>query len=182
MSESNASRSQVKLIEKLCSGNLGRRKLLQAFLKDHGITDISELALREASALIEILKKSDEGSGEGKRTPLVTEKQLQFLKKLQDSAPRRDETLDFIRAARVSSLDELSVAQASSLIDALMKLPRGKASDAPISGKQIKFIQSLIKRSENAAVLKNFLAGARKKSLDELSSGEASDLIDRLKQ
>ena len=182
MASSGATKSQLNYIEKLCAGNPSREKTLKKFLKDQEVTDISELTVRDASIIIEMLKKSEDSNKGNRNVMTISGKQLQLIDKLQDSEQRKSETARYLRENHVESLNELSLNQASGLIDSLLKLPRGKPSESPVSAKQIKFIQSLLKPGGNENISKSFLREIRKKSIEELTSKEASELIDMLKK
>ncbi len=182
MASSGATKSQLSYIEKLCSDNPSRKKMLQNFLKDQEVTDVSELTVRDASIIIEKLKKLEESNKGSRNDMSISGKQLQLIDKLQDSEPRKAETARYLRENHVASVGELSLNQASALIDALLKLPRGKPSESPVSRKQIRFIQSLLKTGDNESISKSFLRDVRKKIIEELTSKEASELIDMLKK
>ena len=96
--------------------------------------------------------------------------------------PRRKVADKHMKTLGIKNLNGLSIDQASELIEILksLKVERNRG-DRLVSEKQKKFIESLIKRSRGEAITHDFLSKIGKRSIDDITSAEASNLIDILK-
>ncbi len=185
MSERGASptKKQLDFIDKLRGASPEREETVMKFLQTKEKSSISELTVPETSELIDRLK-AIKVEGENISAGFATGKQISFLTNLQDTEERRATARDFLSNLGKTSVNELSINEASELIDTLMKMPRGErldASELAPTSKQLKFIQSLQKSPNGSAIASSFLKKIRKAMLDELTRKEASELIELLK-
>lgn len=180
---SGPTRSQINFINKLTESDASRLEESENFLKHLGKGSVSELTVPEASSLIDKLKKiqvaGDEMSGSG-----PTAKQIKFIGNLQDSDERIKFTTKFLSRINKKNYSELTMSEASSLIDGLMGM-KGSGSDASrdfnVTPKQVNFIKSLQTSERETKIFGEFLTGLGKKSVEELTRTEASKLIEKLK-
>ncbi len=183
MPSGKLTRSQKNFIEKLSENSPKRMEEVQHFLVEKGAGSLDELSVPDASALIEKLKSQSEPSGI-KKSPNATKKQISFVKNLQTGQERLEFTEKFLKEHGLGSLDELSMADASSLIESLKNIRSEEGGDykeKPATPKQLDFIDKLQATDREKKVVQDFLAKMKKKSLDDLTSREASNLIERLK-
>lgn len=176
-------KKQIDFINKLRGASTEREETVQQFLKSREKADISELTVPETSELIDELKKI-KVSGEEAGAGFATGKQISFLTNLQDTEERRAFAIDFLGKMGKKSVNELSIPEASELIDTLMKMPRGErldASEMAPTTKQLRFIQSLQKSPDGSGIASSYMKKLKKKSLEELTRKEASELIEMLK-
>ncbi len=180
---SSPTKKQIDFINKLREASGEREETVSKFLKERDKNDIQELSIPETSDLIDALKKI-KVEGETLSAGFATGKQISFLTNLQDTEERRTAARDYLKNLGKDSVNELSINEASELIDTLMKMPRGERLDASEMGptaKQIKFIQSLQKNPNGSGIVSAHLKKLKKESLEELTRKEASDLIEKLK-
>lgn len=180
---SSPTKKQIDFINRLREASGEREEAVAVFLKERGKGDIQELSIPETSDLIDSLKKI-KVEGENMSGGFATGKQISFLTNLQDTEERRSAAKNYLDNLGKDSVNELSINEASELIDTLMKMPRGERLDSSEMGptsKQIKFIQSLQKNSDGTGVVSSYLKKLKKGSLEELSRKEASELIEKLK-
>ena len=176
-------KKQLDFIDKLRSASSEREDIVFKFLDSKEKGSISELSVPETSELIDRLK-AVKVEGENVSAGFATGKQISFLTNLQDTEERRSAARDYLRNLGKTSVNELSINEASELIDSLMKMPRGErldASELAPTSKQIKFIQSLQKSPNGSGITNSYLKKVRKAQLEELSRKEASELIELLK-
>ena len=183
MAETGITKNQINFIKKLQESSELREEKLQVFLKSKGKANVDELTLREASEAIDLMKKI-EVKGEKSSSPEATGKQINFISKMQDSEERVESTSKYLSSHGKSSINHLTMSEASELIDSLTKIrgdPVANATVTHATKKQIQFIKNLQDTDVRLETVKNFLSGIKKKSFDELTIKEASELIERLK-
>ncbi|MEM0156005.1 MAG: hypothetical protein QW597_05335 [Thermoplasmataceae archaeon] len=116
-----------------------------------------------------------------------TAKQIEYIERLiNEDTARNDVIVAYLNTQKASDIKDLSVKSASELIDRLRGMnPKNNTVAVnvtrPASPKQISYIESLQRSEESRSYVSDFLQRARKKSLAEIDSSEASDLIDYLK-
>lgn len=180
---SSPTKKQIDFINKLRGASEEREEAVSVFLKERDKRDIEELSVPETSDLIDALKKI-KVEGEVMSGGYATGKQISFLTNLQDTEERRTKAKEYLDNLGKVSVNELSINEASELIDTLMKMPRGERLDASEMGptsKQIKFIQSLARNNNGTEIVSSHLKKLKKESLEELTRKEASELIEKLK-
>jgi hypothetical protein len=173
---------QEKLIEKLGKESDRNSGIVAKFLEKNFKHSVADLTMQEASKLIESMKKLQVNS-EISNPPPVTAKQIALLKRLQDGNERIQKLRQMLGKLRKDSISELTVPEASAVIDALISTKAGSTEErgrSPATEKQVKFLEKLYARENNNAVIDRYLAKQRKKSLDELTRSEAAELLDRL--
>ncbi len=178
-------RSQVNFINKLTESDSGRLEESENFLKHLGKGSISELSVPEASSLIDKLKNIHvAGEDTGGSGP--TAKQIKFLGNLQDSEERIRYTAKFLSGIGKKTYSELSLSEASKLIDGLMGIKgsgsSGATKDFNVTPKQVSFIKNLQTTDHELKISAEFLTSLGKKDFDELTRTEASKLIEKLKK
>ncbi|MHB1493363.1 MAG: hypothetical protein ACYCR7_05275 [Thermoplasmataceae archaeon] len=111
---------QIEFITNLEKSSKGGSDALADFLKGKKKGNVSELSSREASELIDKLKSLPkiEGmqvQGTGRN---ATPKQISFINNLLSRNPSSKEKLEkFLRESKKGSIEELSIPEASKLID-----------------------------------------------------------------
>ena len=173
---------QEKLIDKLSQASDKNTETISKFLEKNFKHSISDLTMQEASRLIESLKKLQINS-EDSNPPPVTVKQIALLKRLQDGSERIQKLKQMLVKLKKDSINELTVPEASTVIDALISAKAGSTEErgrSPATEKQVKFLEKLYANENNRTVIDGYLARQRKKSLDELTRSEAGELLDRL--
>lgn len=178
-------RSQINFINKLTESDAGRLEESENFLKHLGKGSVSELTVPEASSLIDKLKKIHVAGDEMSRSG-PTDKQIKFIGNLQDSEERIKYTTKFLSGINKKNYSELTLSEASSLIDGLMGT-KGSGSantsrDFNVTPKQVNFIKSLQTSERETKISSEFLTSLGKKSVEELTRTEASKLIEKLKK
>lgn len=99
-----------------------RKKAAEKFLIDHGKKDIDFLSVKEASELItELMGMKGNSSGE-KRGTNATAKQIAFIKNLLANGKNPGTTEKFLKDKKKGMVEELSVTEASELIDLLKRM------------------------------------------------------------
>ncbi|MCL4451446.1 MAG: hypothetical protein M1327_02320 [Candidatus Thermoplasmatota archaeon] len=173
---------QGKLIEKLSQQNDRNTEIIEKFLEKNFKHSVSDLTMQEASRLIESLKKLQDNP-EHSNPPPVTAKQIALLKRLQDGNERIEKLKQMLLKLKKDNINELTVPEASSVIDALISTKAGSNEErgkSPATEKQVKFLEKLYASENNRTVIEGYLARRRKKSLDELTRSEAGELLDSL--
>ncbi len=150
------------------------------FLKKSRKSDISELARNEASELIDLLKKIKvDNNAYSEKT--ITSKQLKFIQNLNNSEIRIAETNNFLKSHGNKLIEMLTMSESSELIDLLRNISDPLNIHSNISTKQLKFIEKLEENEDKIKIVDNYLKKLNKKDIMELTSKEASILIDRIK-
>ncbi len=181
--KSSPTKKQIEFIKKLREASEEREEKLIKFLSEKGKTDVSELSVPETSSLIDVLK-SVKVEGDQSGAGMATGKQINFLSSLQDTEERIETVNRFLKEHMKDSINVLSIPEASELIDTLMQSPRGERLDPTqlnATPKQVKFIKSLQKSDSSVKAAQKYLRDHNKKSEEELSRKEASELIETLK-
>ncbi|MHB1708976.1 MAG: hypothetical protein ACYCT2_05830 [Thermoplasmataceae archaeon] len=183
MTDSQPTGSQFSFINRLREASPERENTFLDFLKERGKTNVTDLTMQEASELIDALKKikvENDRSG----SSYLTGKQLSYLQNLVRDPARSAESERYLKEHRKESLNFLAMDEASELIDAMRNVrvdtPENN-SEKPASKKQVQFIKNLQTTDKHLEITKNYLEKLRKVSIDELTSKEASGLIDKLK-
>jgi len=179
---SKITRGQEKLISAIGGESKKGEALISSFLKKSFKHSISDLTMQEASRLIETLKEQ-EGATESRNPPPVTAKQVSLLKRLQDGVERTQKLKEMLSKLRKDSISELTVPEASAVIDALIVTKAGSSEErggSPATEKQVRFLEKLYSRETGKKAIDTFLARHRKKSLEELTRSEAGELLDGL--
>jgi hypothetical protein len=183
MANTGPTKNQANFIEKLRNSSPEREESLLHYLADHDKETVNDLSLQEASEAIDAMKKIKvEGDNS---LSYLTGKQLSFLQSLTLDSARKGKAETFMKDRGKGGLNFLSLSEASELIELLKNT---KPSDPSVSGgkmvseKQVKFLNSLQDSDEKRDIGKKYLSGLKKKSLNELTSREASALIDLLRQ
>ncbi len=180
MAGTKISPGQLKLLEKLTAQNKGVLTEVNSFLKKSFKHEISDLSMTEASRLIEKIKSERKVED---IPPPVTSKQLSLIKRLQDSEERISSTARYLSKVKKSSAEELTVREASSLLDELLKLKSGAPEErgrTPLTEKQLHLLERLYKQADTSSSIDEFLKKFRKKSLEELTRSEAGIILDRI--
>lgn len=180
---SSPTKKQIEFINRLRNASQEREEAVQEFLRSRDKGDILELSVPETSDLIDTLKRI-KVEGEAISAGYATGKQISFMTNLQDTEERREKANAFLKEHKKVSVNELSIAEASELIDTLMQMPRGErlsGSEMPPTAKQVKFIENLSKSPKGSEVSKSYLSKVRKGNFEELTRKEASELIEKLK-
>jgi|GEM_PF-2174031 uncharacterized membrane-anchored protein YjiN (DUF445 family) len=173
---------QEKLIDKLRQESNRNAESVAKFLEKNFKHSVSDLTMQEASRLIESLKKLQVNS-EISSNPPVTAKQIALLKRLQDGSERIQKLMQMLGKLKKDSINELTVPEASTVIDALISTKAGTNEErgrSPATEKQVRFLEKLYATDNNRTVIDGFLTRQRKKNLEELTRSEAGELLDRL--
>ena len=174
------SKKQIAFIRKLQESSPDRENEVHAFLKSIGSDNLDDLQQKDASRLIDRLLSIKVEGADNDRGP--TGKQISFLENLMRDEPRRIVAEKHMKNLGVKSLNGLSIDQASELIEILKALKvESSRGDRLVSEKQKKFIESLIERTKGQAIADAFLSRSGKRSIEDITSSEASSLIDILK-
>ena len=115
-----------------------------------------------------------------------TRSQINFITKLREGSSEREDFIQkFLEEKAKDNVSQLSVPEASSLIDSLKKIKSegsAYAGDAKTATpKQIKFIKALQNSSEKLEKSISYLKNIGKDDISELTVKEASGLIELLK-
>lgn len=149
---------------------------------ESGVDAVSDLAMDEASKLIELLKEVK------KKHNLpdilhITSKQIALIRSLQDGEARIAITSKFLKEHDLQDPEQLSLQDASALINSLLAAKAGTKEErmqSPITLKQLHFIESLSSKEKKQEILSRFLKKVKKKDPGELNRSEARNLIDLL--
>ncbi len=183
MSDSGPTKSQLDFITRLRNASTEREELVQAYLRENDAAGVENLSVRLASTLIEQLKKI-KVEGE-KSSSFITGKQLSFLQSLIRDPNRNTDCENYLSTIGKSALNLLTMEEASSLIERLKSVKREDGEltgDRPVTEKQLKYIRNLQGSGEGQETSRKYIESLKKKSLEELTSKEASGLIDRLRK
>ncbi len=173
------SKNQILFIKKLMETSDKRSEEFQKFLKTIKKSDISELDRNEASELIDSLKKIKvDNDTHAEKT--ITSKQLKFIQNLNNSETRIRETNNFLKSHGNKSIEMLTIHESSELIDILKGISSPLNVNSGISKKQLDYIKKLEDSDNNIKKLNDYLKKINKKNINELTSKEASSLIDLL--
>ncbi|MHB1708248.1 MAG: hypothetical protein ACYCT2_02075 [Thermoplasmataceae archaeon] len=182
MTAGGATKKQAAFINKLISQDINLNEVLEKYLLHNNIARISDLSVKEASEVIDILKSSGEKRHSQAETPGsdASPKQLSFIHDLLVNEERSSRASTFLEARGKKALEELSSSEASELISDLKGIPAMDAEyrgSRPISSRQLKFISNMQKTDQISEKVLRYLKKVRKGSVEELYSWEASDLI-----
>lgn len=172
--------AQRKLIERLRTDHDVLASAVKKFLLENGVDSVGSLSIDEASRLLEVLQKLRKE----RNLPdiiHVTKKQIALIKSLQDGESRIRITTKFLKEHSLRDPEELTLHDASALIDSLLAAKAGTREErmqSPITLKQLHFIGSLSAQEKKKEILSRFLKKAKKKTPEELTRSEARSLID----
>ena len=185
MSSTTPTKNQMNFVGKLIDEYPERSKVMDKFLDSTGKGSLEELSVQEASKLIDELIKITPVNADGTiHVPLATGKQISFLTNLQNSEERIMMTRDYLASKEKTSINLLSMTEASELIDSLRTIATPKGEEAglsPVTPKQVKFILNLQNTEDKKKIAALYLKKLGKQSVDELTRKEASSLIDMLR-
>jgi len=179
---SKITQGQEKLISAISRESKKGEALVSSFLKKIFKHSISDLTMQEASRLIESLKDQESAAG-SRNPPPATAKQISLLKRLQDGAERMEKLNSMLRKIGKESISELTVPEASAIIDSLILTKAGSSEErgrSPATEKQVRFLEKLYAKENSKKTIDTFLVKHRKKSLEELTRSEAGELLDGL--
>ncbi len=180
MTDSRLSAAQKKLIDRFSAAKDGKR-IIEKYLKETEKKTVEDLTLQEASRLITRIKDGRIQAPSTKTSPTV--KQATLIRSLQDGDERIRITADYLRKMGITEISELSVSQASQLIDRLLAAKSGtkeERSMSPATMKQIRYIEKLLENEKFKKTVEDLLRKYRKKTADELTRKEAGEIIDRV--
>lgn len=183
MADSTATKNQLEFIKRLREESTDRENILKEFLNSRGKDDVKDLTVPEASELIDSLKKIKSPASENKEI-LATGKQITFITNMQDTEERKNLIRSYLSEHKKETINNLSMPEASMLIDKLMQLKGGNSSsntDNLATKKQIQFIKNLQDTDTRLKFAANYLKDLKKMSIEELTKKEASTLIEKLK-
>ncbi len=115
-----------------------------------------------------------------------TRSQINFITKLREGSSEREDFIQkFLEEKAKDNVSQLSVPEASSLIDSLKKI-KSENSSSPgeiktATPKQIKFIKGLQNSSDKLEKSISYMKNLGKGDISELTVKEASGLIELLK-
>lgn len=113
-----------------------------------------------------------------------TGSQVSFINRLLEASPERDEAFQkLIREMGKSGVNDLTMQGAPELIDALKKIrvENGKSGSSYLTGKQLSYLQNLVRHPGRGEVSEKYLLKHGKEGLNFLAMDEASELIDVLR-
>ena len=180
MANSKISAAQKKLIDRFSDAKDGKR-IIEKYLKETEKKTVEDLTLQEASRLITRIKDNKIQTPSTKTSPTV--KQTTLIRSLQDGDERIRITEDYLRKTGITGISELSVSQASQLIDRLLRAKAGtkeERSMSPATMKQIRYIEKLLENEKFRKTVEDLFRRYRKKTADELTRKEAGEIIDRV--
>ncbi|MGC8620091.1 MAG: hypothetical protein ACP5LA_06280 [Thermoplasmata archaeon] len=180
MVENKITKNQIEYIKKLEKGNEERGQKIKQFLKDKNKNSIEELTIKEASELIELIKKiKSDNMGD----LYATGKQISFIENLQKNEHAEKLTENFLKNKNKETVNFLTMQEASELINELKKIidKDGIQKERKITEKQLNYLKKLLKTEEKKELAYKFLTALNKNSIEDLTSKEASLLIDKLK-
>jgi hypothetical protein len=183
MAGSTATKNQLEFIKKLLGESVDRENFLKEFLDNKSKDDVQELTIPEASELIDSLKKIKNPESANKEV-LATGRQITFITNMQDTEERKMLIHSYLSDHKKETINNLSMSEASMLIDKLMQLKGVRSSsnaDNLASKKQIQFIKNLQDTDTKLKFAANYLKDLEKMSIEELTKKEASLLIEKLK-
>lgn len=180
MTDSRLSTAQKKLIDRFSDVKDGK-KIIEKFLKEAEKKSVEDLTLQEASRLITRIKDNRIQAPSTKSSPTV--KQIALIRSLQDGEERIRITAEYLRKTRITEVSELSVTQASELIDRLLIAKAGNKEErsmSPATMKQTRYIEKLLENEKFRKIIEELFRKFRKGSPDELTRKEAGEIIDRI--
>ncbi len=111
----------------------------------------------------------------------ATKNQIEFIHKLEQASTERGTILEkFLNEKKVMDIDELSIDDASRLIEELKKIKTKEDNSSYATGKQIALLNKLQDTEERIALTEKFLDEKHKEAVNVLTIHEASELIDKL--
>lgn len=111
----------------------------------------------------------------------ATKNQIEFIKKLEQASTERGTILErFLNEKKVMDVDELTIDDASKLIEELKKVKTDEDNKSFATGKQISLLNKLQDTDERIRTTEQFLDEKQKETVNILSVHEASELIDKL--
>ncbi|MCW6169411.1 MAG: hypothetical protein LVQ96_07900 [Thermoplasmatales archaeon] len=111
----------------------------------------------------------------------ATKNQIEFIKKLELASTERGTILEnFLNEKKVMDVDELTIDDASKLIEELKKVKTDEDNKSFATGKQISLLNKLQDTDERIRITGQFLDEKQKETVNILSVHEASELIDKL--
>lgn len=113
-------RKQVALIRSLQDGE-ARISITRKFMKEHGVGEPEELALHDASSLIDQLLNAKAGTQEERMRSPITLKQLHFIESLTSQEKNKEKLTSFLKRVKKKTPEELSRTEARNLIDLLLE-------------------------------------------------------------
>lgn len=116
----HVSKKQVALIRSLQDGE-ERIRITQKFLKERALSDPEELALHDASLLIDSLLAAKAGTKEERMQSPITLKQLHFISSLLSSGKKSEIFSRYMKSVKKKTPEELSRSEARNLIDILLE-------------------------------------------------------------
>ncbi len=180
MSSSKISTAQKKLIDRFSDAKDGKR-IIEKFLKEVEKRTVADLTLQEASRLITRIKENKIQVVPLKSSPTL--KQIALIRSLQDGEERIRITSEYLKKNGNIDISELSVSQASQLIDSLLTAKAGNKDErsmSPATMKQIRYIEKLLENEKFREIIEEYFRKHRKGSPDELTRKEAGEIIDRV--
>ena len=114
----------------------------------------------------------------------ATKKQIEYISTMVADVERRKALDDFLKLKEIATIAELTVEDASELIDKLKSVPYDQPetkTEKPATKKQIDYIKNLQNTDKKKETAKNYLTEKKKNGMEELTSREASALIDTLR-
>lgn len=183
MPESTVTKNQLEYIKKLRQNGVDRNNRVLEFLRDKGKEDLDELTMQEASELIDSLRNI-KGPDSEKKEIIATGKQITFITNLQDTEERKKLVSSYLSDCKKVSVNNLTMTEASALIDKLMQLKGGarpESTDSLATKKQIQYIKNLQGTETKLKFTTTYLKELKKMSIEELTKKEASALIEKLK-
>ena len=186
MTAGGSTKKQAAFINRLITVNINLNEVLEKYLQDHSMARISDLSVKEASEVIDILKSSGEKSSTqaGIVAHDASPKQLLFIHNLLVNEERSSRVSSFLESRGKKAPEELSRSEASELISDLKAMPAMDAEfrgSRPISSKQLNFLSNMQKTEQNSEKVAHYLKKVRKGSVEELYSWEASELISSMR-
>lgn len=180
MAEGNATKNQINFIKKLRESSMEREERFKEFMNEKGKKEIDELTIKEASELIEALKSI---RNEKEKNAYATGKQISFIENLQKNEKAEQITSEFLKSRNKETVNFLTMQEASELIEQLKNIPgmENKNAFRHITEKQIEYLKKLLNSEEKRKIAYKYLLGLNKKNIEDLTSKEASVLIDKLK-
>jgi len=111
----------------------------------------------------------------------ATRNQIEFIRKLEQASTERGTLLEkFLNEKKVMDIEELTIDDASRLIEELKKVKVEEDKSAYATGKQISLLNKLQDTEERIKTTEEFLDQKGKETVNVLTIHEASELIDKL--
>jgi len=182
MNEGNVTKNQLNFIKKLRESSMEREEKFKEFMKEKGKEKVEDLTIKEASELIEKLKGIKNEKDNSKEI-YATGKQISFIENLQRNEKAEEITSEYLRNKDKKTVNFLTMQEASELIDKLKNISGidNKNSIRHITEKQLEYLKNLLNTDEKRKIAFKYLSLLNKKNIEDLTSKEASVLIDKLK-